>query len=91
MEKKFYPYREAVSIFDEWFKAHPEERALRDRLTISGLSSAVKAEKRCKLAQMLAGVVDVHVETELRIGGTEKKASLGAHLDMTSTVDHDML
>jgi hypothetical protein len=69
VEKKFYPYRDAVSILDEWFKTHPEERALRDRLTISGLSSAVKAEKRRKLAQELAGVVDTRVETELRIGG----------------------
>ena len=68
VEKKFYPYRDAVSILDEWFKTHPEERGLRDKLTISGLSSAIKAEKRADLAQTLAGVVDLHVETELRIG-----------------------
>jgi hypothetical protein len=36
VEKKFYPYRDALSILDEWFKAHPEEAALRDKLTISG-------------------------------------------------------
>lgn len=68
VEKKFYPYRDAVSILDEWFKTHPEERGLRGKLTISGLSSAIKAEKRADLAQRLAGVVDLHVETELRIG-----------------------
>ena len=68
VEKRFYPYRDALSILDEWFKAHPEERALKDRLTISGLSSALKAEKRAELVQKLADVVDVHVETELRIG-----------------------
>jgi len=68
VEKKFYPYRDAVSILDEWFKTHPEERGLRDKLTISGLSSALKTEKRADLAQKLAGVVDLHVETELRIG-----------------------
>jgi hypothetical protein len=66
--KKFYPYREAASVLDEWFSAHPEEHPLRDKLTISGLSSAIKAEKRAELAQNLAGIVDVHVETELRIG-----------------------
>jgi len=68
VEKKFYPYRDAVSILDEWFKTHPEERGLRDKLTISGLSSALKAEKRADLAQRLTGAVDLHVETELRIG-----------------------
>ena len=68
MEKTFYPYRDAVSVLDEWFSAHPEEQALRDRLTISGPSSAIKAEKRAELAQKLTGIVDLHVETELRIG-----------------------
>lgn len=68
VEKKFYPYRDAVSILGEWFKTHPEERGLRDKLTISGLSSAIRAEKRADLVQALAGVVDLHVETELRIG-----------------------
>jgi len=67
VEKKFYPYRDAVSLLDEWFSTHPEEQPLRDKLTISGLSSAIKAEKRAELAQNLAGIVDVHVETELRI------------------------
>ncbi|MGH9685509.1 MAG: PD-(D/E)XK nuclease family protein [Candidatus Acidiferrales bacterium] len=68
VEKEFYPFRDAASILDEWFQARPEERALRDKLTISGLSSALKAEKRAELAQRLTGVVDLHVETELRIG-----------------------
>ncbi|MFZ0340194.1 MAG: PD-(D/E)XK nuclease family protein [Terracidiphilus sp.] len=79
VEKKFYPYRDAVSILDEWFKTHPEERGLRDKLTISGLSSAIKAEKRAALAQRLAGAVDLHVETELRIGratnGSKERSS----------------
>jgi hypothetical protein len=68
VEKKFYPYGDAVSILDEWFKTHLEDRGLRDKLTISGLSSAIKAEKRADLAQRLAGTVDLHVETELKIG-----------------------
>lgn len=68
VEKKFYPYRDAVSILDEWFKTHSEERALREKLTISGLSSAIKTEKRAKLARKLAEIADVRVETELRVG-----------------------
>ena len=79
VEKKFYPYRDAVSILDEWFKTHPDERGLRDKLTISGLSSAIRAEKRAELAQTLAGIVDLHVETELRIGratnGSKERSS----------------
>ena len=79
VEKKFYPYRDAVSILDEWFKTRPEERGLRDKLTISGLSSALKAEKRADLAQRLTGAVDLHVDTELRIGratnGSKERSS----------------
>ncbi len=68
VEKKFYPYRDAASILDEWFRAHPDEQRLRDRLTVSGLSSALKAEKRAELAQKLAAIVDAQIDTELRIG-----------------------
>jgi hypothetical protein len=67
-EKRFYPYQDGVSILDEWFTAHPDEWALREKLTISGLSSAIKAEKRSELAQKLAEIADVRVETELKIG-----------------------
>ncbi len=71
-EKKFYPYRDAVSILDEWFRTHADETALKDKLTISGLSSALKAEKRAELAQKLAGIADVRVETELKIARERK-------------------
>jgi hypothetical protein len=75
VEKKFYPYRVAVSILDEWFSAHSDEQGLRGKLTVSGLSSALKAEKRAELARKLAGVADVHFETELRIGRVKNNAS----------------
>jgi hypothetical protein len=67
VEKKFYPYRDAVSILDEWFKTHPEERGLRDKLTISGLSSALRAEKRTDLEKRLGEVADERMETVLKI------------------------
>ena len=77
-EKKFFPYRDAIPILDEWFSAHPDEQGLCDKLTISGLSSAVKAAKRAELSQKLARIVDVHVETDLRIeretSGSDKRA-----------------
>jgi len=68
IDQEFYPYRDPVSILDEWFRAHPEERDLQDKLTVSGLSSALKAEKRAKLAESLGEIADVRVDTELRIG-----------------------
>jgi PD-(D/E)XK nuclease superfamily len=68
LEKKFYPYRDAVSILEEWFSTYPDERGLRETLTVSGLSSPLKAGKRAELAQKLATIADVRLETELRIG-----------------------
>jgi hypothetical protein len=67
-EKRFYPYQDGISILDEWFRTHPEERALREKLTISGLSSPLKAEKRSELARTLATIVQIRVDTELKIG-----------------------
>ena len=67
-EKRSYPYSDAAGILDDWFAGHTEEGALREKLTISGLSSAIKAEKRCELARKLANIVDLRVETDLRIG-----------------------
>jgi hypothetical protein len=68
IEKRFYPCRDGVSILDEWFTTHPDERAFREKLRISGLASAIKAEKRAELARKLADIAEVRVETELKIG-----------------------
>ncbi len=75
VEKKFYPYRDAVSILDEWFGTHPDEQGLREKLTVSGLSSVLKAEKRADLAQKMATIADVRLETELRIGREGKNSN----------------
>lgn len=68
----------AVSIVDKWFGSYPDERGLRDTLAVSGLSSAPKAKKRAELAQQLQVIMDVHFETELRIGREEKMNEEGA-------------
>ena len=75
VEKKFYPYRDTVSILDEWLGTHPDEQGLREKLTVSGLSSPLKAGKRAELAQKLATIADVRLETELRIGRVGSNAS----------------
>jgi len=64
-EKKFYAYRDAVSILDEWFTTRPDGRGVREQLIISGLSSAIKAERRAEFARKLATIADVRVETGL--------------------------
>jgi hypothetical protein len=46
----------------------PMSGDLRDRLTISGLPSGIKAEKRAELVQKLATIADLRVEAELKIG-----------------------
>ncbi len=73
LEKKFYPYRDAASILDEWFRARPDDQGLRDKLTVSGLSSALKADKRAELAEKPTNIADMRVDTELRIGREEKR------------------
>lgn len=66
-EKNFYPYRDAVSILDEWFRTHPDDQGLQEKLTISGLSQPLKAEKRRILAEELDAVSESRVDTELKI------------------------
>src|SRR5438876_5567870 len=78
VEKKFYPYKDTVSILDEWFRARPDDQGLRDKLTVSGLSSALKADKRAELAEKLTNIADMRVDTELRIGREEKRNGKGA-------------
>jgi len=78
VEKKFYPYRDTVSILDEWFRARPDDQGLQDKLTVSGLSSALKADKRAELAEKLTNIADMRVDTELRIGREEKRNGKGA-------------
>jgi PD-(D/E)XK nuclease superfamily len=68
VEKKFYPYPETAAVLDAWLKTHPEDGTLAGRLTISGLSSPLKAEKRHALADGLAAVAEVRVDAELKIG-----------------------
>lgn len=84
LEKRCYPYRDATAILDDWFRARSDDQALRDELTISGLSSALKAEKRAELAQKLTASADVRIETELKIGRVaplSRRAGVGRDRD----------
>lgn len=78
VEKKFYPYREVAPVLDEWLRANPEDRGFAKKLTVSGLSSPLRAQKRSELAEKLSEVVEIRVDTELKVGrakenGTQEK------------------
>jgi len=66
-EKRFYPYQDGVSILDEWFATHPDERPCEksSRFLVSLPRSSRKARRTCAKAGRDR---DVRVETELKIG-----------------------
>jgi hypothetical protein len=68
VEKKFYPYEDASLVLDQWLHAHPEDRGFAKKLTVSGLSSPLKVQKRAELAEKLSEVAEIRVDTELRVG-----------------------
>lgn len=76
VEKKFYPYAEAAPIIDQWLKVHHEDQTLLASLTISGLSSPLKSEKRHELAAELASIVDVRMDTELKVGPATQESRI---------------
>lgn len=71
--KKFYPYEEATVALDEWLKTHPEDNEFARGLTVSGLSSPLKAKKRAELAARLGEVAETRVSTELKVGRTKEQ------------------
>lgn len=73
VEKKFYPYEEAGLVLDEWLRAHPEDKTFVNKLTVSGLSSPLKAEKRTELAGNLGKVAEIRVDTELKVGRAKEQ------------------
>jgi hypothetical protein len=68
VEKRSYPYRKVASVLEEWVKAHPEDEELMEGLTASGLTGRLKAKKRRQLAEAVAALAGIRVDTELRIG-----------------------
>ena len=54
---------------------HTPTQGLSDKLMVSGLSPALKAEKRADLAREFAAIVDTRVDTELRIKREGKNGS----------------
>jgi len=72
VEKRSYPYNKVASVLAEWVEAHPEDKELMEGLSASGLSFRLKAKKRRALAEELEALVNVRIDTELRIARAEK-------------------
>lgn len=81
VEKKFYPYGETARVLDEWLTTHPEDTEFTKRLTVSGLSSPLKAKKRNELAAKMSELAEIRVETELKVGRAKDQE---AGLEMAS-------
>lgn len=87
VEKRFYPYRETLPILEQWQDEHPDDQTLLTNLTVSGLAALLKADKRQSLATELAGVADVRVDTELKIGPTAHENDAKTPRDRVRTHD----
>jgi PD-(D/E)XK nuclease superfamily len=72
VSKKSYPYTKVTSVLAEWVKAHPEDQELMEGLSASGLSSRLKAKKRTKLAEDLAALATVRVDSQLKVGRVDR-------------------
>lgn len=83
--KRFFPLFErhgsglvgAVDILMAWFKRHPEDEDFIEKLSVSGLSSPLKAKKRAELAEQLARVAEERAETKIRIAAVEDEDVTG--------------
>lgn len=73
VDKKFYPYEPAAAALAEWLKAHPEDREFAKGLTVSGLSTPLKAKKRAELAAKMDELVEIRINTELHIGKVQDR------------------
>lgn len=64
-------YDETVVILTERLRVHHEDKEFVNRLTVSGLSSPLKAKKRAELVESLAA--EIRADTELRVGRAKEQ------------------
>lgn len=64
--KKSFPLLETVKLVADWLKQTKED--LTPKLTVSGLSTLLKAKKRSDLADELANVAEVKVSGKFKLG-----------------------
>lgn len=71
--RRSYPLKQGTQEIHQYATNHPEDIAFIDRLTISGLSSPLKAKKRADLAERMATVAETTCVTKLKIGKPGEK------------------
>ena len=72
-DRKSYPLGQSFVILNRWFEGHPGDRDLSEKLTVSGLSSPLKAQKRSALKASMEEVAQINVVTRLTIGRPGEK------------------
>jgi len=73
-DRRSYPVGVAFPILNQWFESHPGDRELAEKLTISGLSSPLKALKRAALKTCMEVVAKSKTITKLVIGRADEEA-----------------
>jgi hypothetical protein len=67
-DRKSFPLGQSFNILAEWMEANPADRDLATKLSVSGLSSPLKAIKRAPLKSEMEMVASVKTITKLVIG-----------------------
>ena len=67
-ERKSYPLAKTYQVLEAWGTAHPKDNELFDSLTVSGLSSPLKAKKRAPLNDALVQIANVKIQTRFHVG-----------------------
>jgi hypothetical protein len=72
-DRKSYPLENAFNAISDWVKRTPKDVVLLSTLTVSGLSSPLKAQKRAELNTELQAISQVKTITKLRVGRPGEK------------------
>ncbi len=80
--KTEYPCAETSQLLQGWLSRHPEDRAVAAGLTMSGITSFLKAKKRKELAQSLASIAQTRMETQFKV---DRKSAEQLTADMATT------
>ena len=70
-DKRSYPLGKAFRVLNSWLEVHPSDRDLSEKLTIGGLSSPLKAQKRASLKAQMEQVATVTTQTRFHVGRPE--------------------
>jgi hypothetical protein len=76
-DRKGYELGQAYPLLESWIEGHPEDRDFFYKLTVSGLSSPLKAKKRAALDVEMQAIATVKTITRLKVGRPGEKDEFG--------------